>query len=211
MWWMSFFNVLQFTCRVDSSSCKTANSNAYDLATKAASFHEPSSRRVTLPVIDGTESVVASISEHVQRELFSSLETHLTDYIGILIEDGANIAASTVQDGKMHEVRRNIFENFLLSSSILYCDMLACGYWIHIVANYCRKTRHVWQSLVKRENRLSKSHLRILLLIFLLQHCRHHQTVRSVMKLILWIFMSHHHLGVKAALQGHLCAVTFGL
>ncbi|CAN6857951.1 unnamed protein product [Brassica oleracea] len=92
-----------FTCRVDSSSCKTANSNAYDLATKAASFHEPSSRRVTLPVIDGTESVVASISEHVQRELFSSLETHLTDYIGILIEDGANIAASTVQDGKMHE------------------------------------------------------------------------------------------------------------
>lgn len=129
---MSFFNVLQFTCRVDSSYCKTANSNAYDLATKAASFHEPSSRRVTLPVIDGTESVVASISEHVQGELFSSLETNLTDYIGILIEDGANIAVSTVQDGKMHEVRRNIFENFqenfLLSSSVLYCDMLACGY-----------------------------------------------------------------------------------
>ncbi|KAF8085732.1 hypothetical protein N665_0649s0008 [Sinapis alba] len=92
-----------FTCRVDSSSCKTANSNEFDLATNAASFHEPSSRKVTLPDIDGTESVVASISEHVESELFLSLETHLTDYIGILIEDGANNAASTVQDGKMHE------------------------------------------------------------------------------------------------------------
>uniref|UniRef100_M4EGR9 [histone H3]-lysine(4) N-trimethyltransferase n=1 Tax=Brassica campestris TaxID=3711 RepID=M4EGR9_BRACM len=99
-----------FTCRVDSSSCKTANSNAYDLATKAASFHEPSSRKVTLPVTDGTESVVASISEYVQSELFSSLETHLTDYIGILIEDGANIAASTVQDGKMHEENSSCLE-----------------------------------------------------------------------------------------------------
>ncbi|WZZ13719.1 hypothetical protein YC2023_106808 [Brassica napus] len=99
-----------FTCRVDSSYCKTANSNAYDLATKAASFHEPLSRRVTLPVIDGTESVVASISEYVQSELFSSLETHLTDYIGILIEDGANIAVSTVQDGKMHEENSSCLE-----------------------------------------------------------------------------------------------------
>lgn len=125
-------NVLQFTCRAESSSRKTAYSNEFDLATKAASFHEPSSRKVTLPDIDGTESVVASISEHVERELFLSLATHLTDYIGILIEDGANNAATTVQDGKMHEVRRNIFENFqenyLLSSSVLYCDMLACGY-----------------------------------------------------------------------------------
>ncbi|KAJ0252504.1 Histone-lysine N-methyltransferase ATXR7 [Hirschfeldia incana] len=92
-----------FTCRVDSSSCKTAYFNEFDLTTKASSSHEPSSRKVTLPDIDGTEGVVASISEHVESELFLSLETHLTDYIGILIEDGANNAVSTVQDGKMHE------------------------------------------------------------------------------------------------------------
>ncbi|KAG2302425.1 hypothetical protein Bca4012_060730 [Brassica carinata] len=98
-----------FTCRVDSSSSKAANANEFDLATKAASFHEPSTRKVTLPDIDRTESVVASISEHVESELFLSLETHLTDYIGILIEDGANNAASTVQDGKMHEENSSCF------------------------------------------------------------------------------------------------------
>ncbi|CAH8360812.1 unnamed protein product [Eruca vesicaria subsp. sativa] len=98
-----------FTCRVDSSSCKTANSNEFDLATKAASFHEPSSRKLTLPGIDGTESVVASISEHVERELFLSLETHLTDYIGVLIKDGANNAARAVQDGKMPEENSSSF------------------------------------------------------------------------------------------------------
>lgn len=100
-----------FTCRAESSSRKTAYSNEFDLATKAASFHEPSSRKVTLPDIDGTESVVASISEHVERELFLSLATHLTDYIGILIEDGANNAATTVQDGKMHEENSSCFHD----------------------------------------------------------------------------------------------------
>ncbi|KAH0909950.1 hypothetical protein HID58_033271 [Brassica napus] len=131
-----------FTCRVDSSSCKTANSNAYDLATKAASFHEPSSRRVTLPVIDGTESVVASISEYVQSELFSSLETHLTDYIGILIEDGANIAVSTVQDGKMHEENSSCLEK---SESVPEIEE-------YVAAALCRQKLHNvvmkdWKSL----------------------------------------------------------------
>ncbi|XP_024013142.1 histone-lysine N-methyltransferase ATXR7 isoform X2 [Eutrema salsugineum] len=82
--------VESLTCRVDSSSCKTSYFNELDLVTNAAS-------------LPGIESIIASIAEHVERELFSSLETHLTDYTGILIKDGANNAASTVRDGKMHE------------------------------------------------------------------------------------------------------------
>lgn len=92
---------------MDSSAYKTAYVDELELATNAASFREESSRKVTLPGRDGIESIIASISEHVESELFLSLETHLTDYTGILIEDGANNAASIVQDGKMHEVMTN--------------------------------------------------------------------------------------------------------
>lgn len=98
---------MQFACRADSSSCKTAYFNELDLATNTASFREESSRKSTLPDSDGKESIIASILEHVEREIFLSLETQLTDYSGILIKDGANNAASSVQDGKMHKVRRN--------------------------------------------------------------------------------------------------------
>ncbi|KAG7536822.1 GYF domain [Arabidopsis suecica] len=92
-----------FTCRVDSSSSKTAYSNELDLPTNGASVRGMSSRKVTLPDTDGTESLIASISEHVESELFLSLETHLTDYTSILIKDGANNTTSTARDGKMHE------------------------------------------------------------------------------------------------------------
>ncbi|CAA7041714.1 unnamed protein product [Microthlaspi erraticum] len=94
--------VESFACRADSSSCKTAYFNELDLATNAASFREVS-RKSTLPDNDGKESIMASILEHVESEIFLSLETHLSDYTGILIKDGANNAASSVQDGKMHK------------------------------------------------------------------------------------------------------------
>lgn len=100
------FNVLQFTCRVDSFSSKTAHSNELDLPTNGASVRGVSSRKVTLPDTDETESLIASISEHVESELFLSLETHLTDYTSVLIKDGANNTTTTARDGKMHEVRR---------------------------------------------------------------------------------------------------------
>lgn len=93
---------------MDSSSCKTAYSNELDLATNAARVRGVSSRKVILPDSDGMESVIASISEHVESELFLSLVTHLNDYTGILIKDGANNAVSTVRHGKMHEVRDKI-------------------------------------------------------------------------------------------------------
>ncbi|CAL9242401.1 unnamed protein product [Arabidopsis halleri] len=92
-----------FSCRVDSSSSKTAYSNELDLPTNRASVRGVSSRKVTLPDTDGTESLIASISEHVESELFLSLETHLTDYTSILIKDGANNTTSEARDGKMHE------------------------------------------------------------------------------------------------------------
>ncbi|CAH2079471.1 unnamed protein product [Thlaspi arvense] len=56
----------------------------------------------SLPDSSGIESVITSISEHVESELFLSLRTYLTNYTGILIEDGANNASSTVRDGKTH-------------------------------------------------------------------------------------------------------------
>ncbi|XP_020869451.1 histone-lysine N-methyltransferase ATXR7 isoform X2 [Arabidopsis lyrata subsp. lyrata] len=92
-----------FTCRVDSFSSKTAHSNELDLPTNGASVRGVSSRKVTLPDTDETESLIASISEHVESELFLSLETHLTDYTSVLIKDGANTTTTTARDGKMHE------------------------------------------------------------------------------------------------------------
>jgi hypothetical protein len=86
-----------FTCRVDSSSSKTAYSDEFDLATNGARVRGLSSDTY------GTESVIASISEHVENELFLSLKTHLTDYTSILIKDGANNTTSSARDGKMHE------------------------------------------------------------------------------------------------------------
>jgi hypothetical protein len=85
---------------VDSSSSKTAYSDEFDLATNGARVRGLSSDTY------GTESVIASISEHVENELFLSLKTHLTDYTSILIKDGANNTTSSARDGKMHEVRR---------------------------------------------------------------------------------------------------------
>ncbi|KAL1220067.1 Histone-lysine N-methyltransferase ATXR7 [Cardamine amara subsp. amara] len=91
--------VKSFTCRVDSSSCKPPYLNELDLA-NAASFRDMSSRKVTSPDSEDIESIIASISEHVAHELFLSLESNLTDYTGIIIEDGAN----NVGDGKKHVV-----------------------------------------------------------------------------------------------------------
>ncbi|VVB07634.1 unnamed protein product [Arabis nemorensis] len=101
--------VVSVSCRMNSSSCKTACLDELDLATNAATFREESSRKVTLPRNDGIESIISSISEHIERELLLSLETHLTDYTGILIEDGANNDATTVRDGKMHEENLSSF------------------------------------------------------------------------------------------------------
>ncbi|XP_023636689.1 histone-lysine N-methyltransferase ATXR7 isoform X3 [Capsella rubella] len=88
-----------FTRRVDSSSSKTAYFNELD-SNNAASVHGVSSRIVTLSDSNGMESIIASISEHVESELFLSLKAHLTDYTGILIENGTN---TSVQDGKINE------------------------------------------------------------------------------------------------------------
>lgn len=114
---------------MDSSSCKTAYSNELDLATNAARVRGLSSRKVILPDSDGMENVIASISEHVESELFLSLVTHLTDYTSILIKDGANNAVSTVRHGKMHEVRRQnllVWEllKFSKGKSTLSCSVL---------------------------------------------------------------------------------------
>ncbi|XP_019088588.1 PREDICTED: histone-lysine N-methyltransferase ATXR7-like isoform X3 [Camelina sativa] len=92
------------TRRMDSSSGKTACLNELDIANSAASVRGVSTRKVTLLDSDGMESIIASISEHVESELFLSLKTHLTDYTGVLIGNEANNAASTVHDdGKMNE------------------------------------------------------------------------------------------------------------
>ncbi|CAN8277015.1 unnamed protein product [Cochlearia groenlandica] len=94
--------VESFTCRVDTSSCKTAY------------FNESSSHE---------ESIIASISKHVESELFLSLETSLTDYIGTLIKDGANNSASTLRKGKTQKVRTSRNKMFFSVGSFSFLPL----------------------------------------------------------------------------------------
>ncbi|XP_010523275.1 PREDICTED: histone-lysine N-methyltransferase ATXR7 isoform X2 [Tarenaya hassleriana] len=78
----------QLTCRVSSSSCNVDCSAEVEIATTTASNCTESSR----------QGVIGTISEGVENELFFSLETCLTDYISVLVEDEAKRMTLTVRD-----------------------------------------------------------------------------------------------------------------